>query len=80
VPNSHESRYREVFAVPLPRRPLFPGGIMPVTVHNNKLIKELVEIRRQGCAGTPPPPPALALPPSCLRTPRARSLSLPLRP
>eukprot|EP00887_Chlorella_sp_A99_P003851 scaffold11.g3851.t1 len=34
--------------VPLPRRPLFPGGIMPVTVQNNKLIKELVELRRQG--------------------------------
>jgi hypothetical protein len=29
-------------------KPLFPGGIMPVTVTNNKLIKELVELRRQG--------------------------------
>lgn len=38
----------QVFAVPLPRRPLLPGGIMPVTVQNNKLIKELVDLRRQG--------------------------------
>lgn len=48
VPASPEIRYREVLAVPLPRRPLFPGGIMPVTVQNNKLIKELIEIKRQG--------------------------------
>ncbi|KAL4437435.1 hypothetical protein ABPG75_004574 [Micractinium tetrahymenae] len=48
VPNNPESRYREVLAVPLAVRPLFPGGIMPVTVSNNQLIKELVELRRQG--------------------------------
>jgi hypothetical protein len=48
VPSTPESRYREVLAVPLPRRPLFPGGIMPVTIQNNKLIKELVELKRQG--------------------------------
>ena len=48
VPTSHEGRYREVLAVPLPRRPLYPGGLMPVNVSNNKLIKELVELRRQG--------------------------------
>ncbi|PSC68558.1 Lon protease mitochondrial [Micractinium conductrix] len=46
--NAPESRYREVLAVPLAVRPLFPGGIMPVTVTNNQLIKELVELRRQG--------------------------------
>lgn len=34
--------------VPLPLKPLFPGGIMPVTVTNNKLIKELFEIRKSG--------------------------------
>lgn len=38
----------QVLAVPLAVRPLFPGGIMPVTVSNNQLIKELVELRRQG--------------------------------
>lgn len=38
----------QVLAVPLAVRPLFPGGIMPVTVTNNQLIKELVELRRQG--------------------------------
>lgn len=38
----------QVLAVPLPRRPLLPGGIMPVTVQSNELIKELVELRKQG--------------------------------
>ena len=38
----------QVLAVPLQRRPLFPGAIMPVTVQSNTLIKELVELRRQG--------------------------------
>jgi len=48
IPNNPEARYREVFAVPLARRPLFPGGIMPVMVSNNTLIKEIIETRRQG--------------------------------
>lgn len=39
----------QVLVVPLPLKPLFPGGIMPVTVTNNKLIKELFEIRKSGC-------------------------------
>ena len=38
----------QVLVVPLPLKPLFPGGIMPVTVTNNKLIKELFEIRKSG--------------------------------
>jgi hypothetical protein len=38
----------QVLAVPLAMKPLFPGGIMPVTVTNNRLIKELMEQRRQG--------------------------------
>ena len=46
--NSPEHRYREVIAVPVGRRPLFPGGILPVMVTDNQIIKELVEIRRQG--------------------------------
>ena len=48
MPNSPEHRYREVLAVPVSRRPLFPGGILPVMVTDNNIIKELVEIRRQG--------------------------------
>jgi Lon-like ATP-dependent protease len=48
MPNSPEQRYREVLAVPVSRRPLFPGGILPVMVTDNQIIKELVEIRRQG--------------------------------
>ncbi|GAB4814573.1 hypothetical protein N2152v2_001619 [Parachlorella kessleri] len=48
VPNRPEDRFREVLAVPLPRRPLLPGGIMPVTVQSNKLIKELFDLRKQG--------------------------------
>lgn len=50
VPSSPEGRYREILAVPLPRRPLFPGGLMPVNITSNKLIKELVELKRQRCA------------------------------
>jgi Lon-like ATP-dependent protease len=38
----------QVLAIPLPRRPLLPGGIMPVTVQSNKLIKELFDLRKQG--------------------------------
>ena len=41
---------REVLAVPLPRRPLFPGGLMPVTVSNEKLIQELIQLKKNGCA------------------------------
>ena len=41
---------REVLAVPLPRRPLFPGGFMPVTVSNEKLIQELIQLKKGGCA------------------------------
>ena len=40
--------HAQVLVVPLPLKPLFPGGIMPVTVTNNKLIKELFEIRKSG--------------------------------
>ncbi|RMZ56492.1 hypothetical protein APUTEX25_001339 [Auxenochlorella protothecoides] len=47
VPASPEQRHREVMAVALSRRPLFPGGIMPVIVSNNKLIKELFQLRKQ---------------------------------
>ena len=33
----------------LPRRPLFPGGLMPVTVSNEKLIQELIQLKKGGC-------------------------------
>lgn len=48
VPNSPEARFRDVLAIPVQRRPLFPGVIMPVLVKDNKVIKELIDIRKQG--------------------------------
>lgn len=48
VSNSPESRFREVLAVALPRRPLFPGGLMPVSVQNDKLIQELIQLKKGG--------------------------------
>ena len=50
VPNSPEARYREVLSIPVVRRPLFPGVIMPVMVQDNRVIKELIDIRKQGYA------------------------------
>lgn len=38
----------QALVVPLATRPLFPGGLMPVTVTNNALIKELFEMRKSG--------------------------------
>lgn len=38
----------QVLAVVLPRRPLFPGGLMPVAVHNEKLIQELIQLKKGG--------------------------------
>ena len=46
----HACPRREVLAVALPRRPLFPGGLMPVTVSNEKLIQELIQLKKGGCA------------------------------
>ena len=40
--------------MPLPRRPLFPGGFMPVTVSNEKLIQELIQLKKGGCAAVEP--------------------------
>ena len=37
----------------LPRRPLFPGGLMPVTVSNEKLIQELIQLKKGGCVPVP---------------------------
>lgn len=50
VPNSPEARYREVLSIPVISRPLFPGVIMPVMVQDNRVIKELIDIRKQGYA------------------------------
>ena len=43
-----EDRYREVLAIPINRRPLFPGVIMPAMVTDTRIIKELIEVRKQG--------------------------------
>lgn len=39
---------RQVLAVPLPRRPLFPGVLTPVTVDNPRLIEKLLDLKRDG--------------------------------
>ena len=41
VSAAHPSSHPQVLAVPLPRRPLMPGIIMPVKVTDEKLIAEL---------------------------------------
>lgn len=48
VTSSPEQRYREVLSIPVYRRPLFPGVIMPVMVSDTRVIKELIDIRKQG--------------------------------
>ena len=48
VTSSPELRYREVLSIPVYRRPLFPGVIMPVMVSDTRVIKELIDIRKQG--------------------------------
>lgn len=47
--NSNQTRAGvQVLAVALPRRPLFPGGLMPVSVQNEKLIQELIQLKKGG--------------------------------
>lgn len=48
VPSSPEQRHREVFAVALQRRPLFPGSLQPVLVQDPKLIDEILDLKRSG--------------------------------
>lgn len=36
----------QVFAVSLNRKPLFPGTMMPVQIHDQQLINEVVELKR----------------------------------
>ena len=50
VSASHPSSHPQVLAVPLPRRPLMPGIIMPVKVTDEKLIAELEDMRNRGQA------------------------------
>ena len=38
----------QVFAVPLTRKPLFPGTLMPVQVQDQRLINEIIELKRDG--------------------------------
>ena len=50
VSAAHPSSHPQVLAVPLPRRPLMPGIIMPVKVTDEKLIAELEDMRNRGQA------------------------------
>jgi len=51
VPNSPELKHRKVFVVELSRKPLFPGIYTPVlVVKNERLIKEVMEAKKHGCA------------------------------
>eukprot|EP00884_Botryococcus_braunii_P019992 jgi/Botrbrau1/6677/Bobra.0202s0021.2 len=48
IPTSPEVRYREVLAVPVPRRPLFPGLAMPVHVTDEKIVQRIQEAKADG--------------------------------
>ena len=50
VATAHPSSHPMVLTVPLQRRPLMPGIIMPVKVKDEALIKELEDIRARGQA------------------------------
>ena len=41
-------RLRDVLAIPLSRRPLFPGVLMPVTVDDPALVARLAALKREG--------------------------------
>lgn len=38
----------QILAVPLARKPLFPGTMVPLHVTDKKLLDELVELHNQG--------------------------------
>lgn len=46
----HPGRHPTVLAVPLTRRPLLPGILLPVRVRDERLIAELEDMRGQGAA------------------------------
>ena len=52
VSNSAEGRYREVLAVAMPNKPLIPGGVLSVHVQNEKLIEELIRVKKNGCVAS----------------------------
>ena len=50
VTSGHPSSHPQVLVVPLNRRPLMPGVIMPVRVTDERLIAEVEEMKRRGQA------------------------------
>lgn len=46
IPTDIFANQREVFVVPLSRKPLFPGTLMPVQLRDRKLISEIQEMKR----------------------------------
>ena len=42
--------WAQVLAVALQRRPIFPGGLMPVNIVGEKLVQELMQLKKAGCA------------------------------
>ena len=45
-----EEKFRDVLVIELNRRPLMPGTAMPVVVNNPKLVEDLTELKKAGCA------------------------------
>ena len=45
---SAPDRLRDVLAIPLTRRPLFPGVLLPVTVDDPALVSRLASLKREG--------------------------------
>jgi len=50
VSSGHESMHRKVIAIPLDRRPIMPGIIMPVRTFDMTLVAELEDMKRRGQA------------------------------
>ena len=50
IQSGHPSSHPQVLVVPLERRPLMPGVIMPVRIFDEKLIAELEEMKSRGQA------------------------------
>lgn len=51
VPPAPEILFFQVLAIPLARKPLFPGTMVPLQVTDKKLLDELVEQHNQGRQG-----------------------------
>ena len=50
VSSGHESMHRKVIAIPLNRRPIMPGIIMPVKTFDMNLVAELEDMKKRGQA------------------------------